>query len=121
MKKGHRRDDPLPDGLVVVGAERDVRGSSSSGFIPVIFTKPPSGMAPIPYSVSPICFFTTNGGKNRPALDAHATRLGGDEVAELVQDDQRGEARECEEPAQARTASCSTSDAAAARASVSAS
>ena len=85
-------------------------GSSSSGFIPVIFTKPPSGTAPTPYSVSPICFFTMNGGKNRrEPLHPHADRLRGDEVAELVQDDQRREAREREEPAQALTASRSTS------------
>ena len=33
--------------------------------MPVIFTKPPSGIAPIPYSVSPIRFETSFGGKKR--------------------------------------------------------
>ena len=35
--------------------------------------------------------------EQREALDAHADGLGGDEMAELMQDDQRGEAREREE------------------------
>ena len=33
--------------------------------MPVIFTKPPSGIAPIPYSVSPRVIETTLGGKKR--------------------------------------------------------
>ena len=36
-----------------------------AGFIPVIFTKPPSGTAPIPYSVSPRLMLTSFGGKKR--------------------------------------------------------
>ena len=39
--------------------------SSSSGFIPVIFTKPPRGIIPMPYSVSPMRTLTSLGGKKR--------------------------------------------------------
>ena len=55
--------------------------------------------------------------EQREALDAHADRLGGREVPGLVQDDQRSEAEEGEQPAQART---STLSAATRRASASA-
>ena len=134
---GPDHDDPLPDGLVVVGAlaqlgrqrlagDADVRvvllvdrldpapgsrprgrappaasgGSTSSGFIPVIFTKPPSGIQPIPYSVSPrLTLHSLRREEEEEALDAHAGPLRGDEVPELVQDDQQREPGEGEDPA----------------------
>jgi hypothetical protein len=49
----------------VRGGSDGSRGSISSGFIPVIFTKPPSGIAPIPYSVSPRLMLISFGGKKR--------------------------------------------------------
>ena len=67
----------------------------------------------MPYSVSPrLLLHDERREEQREPLDPHADRLRGDEVAELVQDDQRREAREREEPAQALTASRSTSAAA---------
>ena len=56
--------------------------------------------------------------EQREALDAHPGGLGRGEVAELVQDDERGEAEEGQQPAHVRTA---ISSAATARASRSAS
>src|SRR5205807_2130003 len=35
--------------------------------------------------------------EQREPLDAHPDRLGGDEMTELMQDDQRGEAEECQQ------------------------
>src|SRR5262245_53731273 len=59
--------------------------------------------------------------EQREALDAHADRLRGGEVAELVEDDERGKAGEREEVAHARLPALATSSAASARASRSAS
>ena len=59
----------------------------------------------MPYSVSPrLTLDDQRREEEREALDAHADGLGGGEVAELVQDDQRGEAGEGEEPAHQRSA-----------------
>ncbi len=97
-------------------------GSSSSGFIPVIFTKPPSGIAPTPYSVSPICFFTMNGGKNRPNRSTRMpTAFAATKWPNSCRMISAAKPANAQEPAQALTASRSTSDAAVARASASAS
>ena len=66
-RAGEDHEDPLPDGLVVVGAGGDLRLEAVDllGFMPVIFTYPPSGIAPIPYSVSPRRTLKRSGGKNR--------------------------------------------------------
>ena len=53
--------------------------------------------------------------EEREALDAHPGGLGRSEVAELVQDDQRGEAEEGEQPAHVRTAISSDATARASR------
>src|SRR3712207_4770056 len=58
--------------------------------------------------------------EQREALDAHADRLGGREVPELVEDDERREAEEREEEAHAAAPTSATSAAATARASPSA-
>ena len=62
--------------------------------MPVIFTKPPSGIAPIPYSVSPRLTVRSFGREEQEEpLHPHAGRLGGDEVARLVEDDQHRRSR----------------------------
>ena len=119
---GADHDDPLPHRLVVVGAGRDVRRQLLLRVHPGdLHEAAERDRADPVLGLADLLLHDERREEQAESLDAHAARLGGDEVAELVQDDQRGEARECEEPAQARTASRSTSDAAAARASASAS
>ena len=70
--------------------------------MPVIFTKPPSGIAPIPYSVSPRLNLTDRRREEEEeALDAHPDGLGGDEVAASWRMIEQREADEGEEPAHA--------------------
>ena len=68
------------------------------------------------YSVSPRRILASSGGKKS---EKRSTRipvgLGRGEVAELVQDDERGEAEEGEQPAQVRTAISSDATARASR------
>ena len=64
-RAGRRRSARGPLRLAEARTVLVSRAASSSGFIPVIFTKPPSGIAPIPYSVSPRLMLTIFGGKNR--------------------------------------------------------
>ena len=90
--------------------------------MPVIFTKPPSGIQPIPYSVSPRWKRSGVRPKNSEKRSTRMpTALAAAKWPELVQDDQRREAREGEDPAHCVMASWATSSPAIRRASASAS
>src|SRR6266540_1000661 len=96
-----RRDDydPLPDGLVVVRAWRDVRWKLLVRVHPGDLHEAAEGQG----ADSVLRLATPDAHELRrkeeeEALDPHAGCLGGDEVAELVDDDQYREAGDGERP-----------------------
>ena len=121
-RPGSDHDDALPHGLVVVGAGGNLRWQL---FIRVhardLHEAPQRGRADAVLGLSAPLAEEVGRKEEREALHAHAGFLRGHEVAQLVQDDQRREAREGEHPAHALTASRSTRLPAMRRASKSAS
>jgi hypothetical protein len=114
-------DDPLPHRLSVVGAHRDVVGE----LLPRVHAGD-SHVAPERYRADAVLRLAASERHERSAeeqheaLDAHPNSLRRSEVARLVQDDQRREADEREDPAHRAAARCSTSSPATTRASRSA-
>src|SRR3954452_12655053 len=106
----HRRprrdyDDALPGWLVEVGARRDLRRELLVGAHPgdlhvAAEWDRPDGVL----GLAAAELGQQRREEEREALDAHPGGLGRGEVPELVQDDERGEAEEGEQPAQVRTA-----------------
>ena len=123
----HRRprgdhDDPLPDRLVVVGARGDVRRKLLLRVHAGDLHEPAEWDRSDPVlGLAHLLADDQGREEEREALDPHARPLGHDEVPELVQDDERREARERQKPAHAVTARRSTRPVARRRASASAS
>ena len=123
VDRGAGGDDhqPLPHRLAVIGAvgdlRRDLLHRVHAGDLHEAAERQPAdavlGLAALPAQLRAA-------EEQREALHAHPDRLGGGEVPELVQDDQRREAGEGQEPAHA-SASWATSSPAIRRASASAS
>ena len=118
-RPGADHDDPLPDGLAVVGAvldlRRDLLRRVHAGDLHVAAERDRADRV---LRLAAPRLRPQRREEQREALDAHPDRLGGREVAELVQHDQGREAQERQQPAHA--ASAPTSSAATARASPSA-
>ncbi len=121
-RPGGDHDDALPDRLREVGPMRDLRRDAlvrvHPGDLHVAAERHgPDRVLRLP----PPVLEQQRREEQREALDPHPDGLRRGEVAELVQDDQGGEAGEGEEVAHARLRSALTSSAASARASRSAS
>ena len=103
-RAGGDDDDPLPDRLAEVGAVGDLRRD----LLRRVHARDPHVAAERDRADRVLRLAAAHAAEQRreeerEALHAHPDGLGGREVAELVQDDQRGEAQEGEQPAQAAT------------------
>ena len=98
-RPGADHDDPLPDRLVVVGAGRDLGRKLLLGVHPGDFHEAARGDRPDPVlGLAPFERDQLRREEEEEALDPHPGRLGGEEVPGLVEDDQRREAEEDQDP-----------------------
>ena len=104
-RPGADHDDPLPDGLAVVGAvldlRRDLLRRVHAGDLHVAAERDRADRV---LRLAAPRLRPQRREEQREALDAHPDRLGGREVAELVQHDQGREAQERQDPAHAASA-----------------
>src|SRR4051794_10737905 len=121
-RAGADAHEPLPDGLAVVRARRRLRRDLLLRVHPRDLHEPAERQPADAVLRLPALEAQARAPEEqREALDAHADGLRGGEVAELVEDDERREAGEREQPAHRATASSATSSPAMRRASASAS
>jgi hypothetical protein len=103
-RPGGDHEYPLPHRLAVVGAvgvlRRDLLRRVHAGDLHVAAERDRADRV---LGLAPLAAHDQRREEEAEALDAHADGLGREEVAGLVQDHERGEAQEGEDPAHART------------------